>query len=114
MSHIQIYDRDGIPIYNFGLAQDEHRGESRSNSDSHTYDRNGIPPYIILAKPRIKSSAELVTATMSRLPVLSLTTIIPNRHQQLLSEIREDTFNIRSLDAVKQTLVTLPWYVWFS
>jgi hypothetical protein len=43
-----------------------------------------------------------------------LTTIIPNGHQKLLRELREDTWNIRSLDPATRTLVILPWYVYVS
>jgi hypothetical protein len=48
---------------------------------------------------------------MPRLPEFPLTITIPNHHQRLLCELREDTYNILSLDPVTRELVKLPWYV---
>jgi hypothetical protein len=75
-------------------------------------DRDGIAPYYI--------SWQTVTPNefgIKRMPALSkvwLTTIIPNGHQKLLRELREDTWNIRSSDPATWTLVILPWYVYVS
>ena len=49
---------------------------------------------------------------MLRLPEFPLTITIPSHHQRLLRELREETYNILSLDQVTRELVKLPWYVY--
>jgi len=42
---------------------------------------------------------------------LPLSVYIPNKHQNLLCEVRENTYNILSLDPATRTLNLLKWYV---
>jgi hypothetical protein len=42
---------------------------------------------------------------------LPLSVYIPNKHQNLLREVRENTYNILSLDPATRTLNLLKWYV---
>jgi hypothetical protein len=42
---------------------------------------------------------------------LPLSVYIPNKHQNFLREVRENTYNILSLDPATRTLNLLKWYV---
>jgi len=49
--------------------------------------------------------------TMSGHAELPLSVNIPNKHENFLREVRENTYNILSLDPATRTLSLLKWYV---
>jgi len=97
--HQILYRWDDSRGVRFKLTREE------SNSQmTHTW------WYIYLAsltREKFSSRTNAPVIPMPRLPEFPLTITIPSHHQRLLRELREDTYNILSLDPVTRELVKL-------